>query len=156
MTTTVVSDAERLLTAHHRPVTRDDYGKTIVAGFAVTGGLGGTARVSHATPQPDLMDPERPSDDELAEARHQMVNAYAQTLAEAGWSRVERRGANSRYPYLLASGAPQEASGRGVCGRTEAVSGTTYPPCVREADHREAFCRSAAGDLFLAPCTGRP
>lgn len=98
----IVEAAVRDLTPHQRPVIRDDYGKAIVAGFAVTGGLGGTARVCHATPQPDLMDPERPSDDELAEARHRMVNAYARTLAEAGWSRVERRGAGSRYPYLLA------------------------------------------------------
>jgi len=41
------------------------------------------------------------------------------------------------------------------CGRTEAVSGRVYDPCVREADHREAYCRSANGDLFLAYGTGR-
>lgn len=104
----LVVAAVRDLTPRQRPVIRDDYGKPIVAGFSVTGGLGGTARICHATPQPDLMDPERPSDDELAEARHRMVNAYARTLTEAGWSRVERRGASSRYPYLLAGGAPGE------------------------------------------------
>ncbi|MGW2724775.1 hypothetical protein [Streptomyces sp. NPDC001492] len=98
----IVEAAVRDLTPHQRPVIRDDYGKAIVAGFAVTGGLGGTARVCHTTPPPDLTDPERPSDDELAAARHRMVNAYADTLADAGWSRVERRGASSRYPYLLA------------------------------------------------------
>ena len=98
----IVEAAVRDLTPHQRPVIRDDYGKAIVAGFSVTGGLGGTARICHATPQPDLTDPERPSDDELAQARHRMVNAYAQTLTEAGWARVERRGARSRYPYLLA------------------------------------------------------
>ncbi|MGW2739158.1 hypothetical protein ACWC4D_33785 [Streptomyces sp. NPDC001288] len=42
-----------------------------------------------------------------------------------------------------------------LCGRTEAVSGIVYAPCVREADHREAFCRNANGDLFLAFGTGR-
>lgn len=43
-----------------------------------------------------------------------------------------------------------EESAVPLCGRTEAVSGVVYPPCVREAEHREAFCRSANGDLFLA------
>lgn len=105
--TDIVTAAVRALSPHQRPVIRNDYGKPIVAGFSVTEGLGGTARVSHTTPEVDLLDPERPSDDELAEARHRMVNAYAHTLAEAGWASVERRGANSRYPYLLAGGAPQ-------------------------------------------------
>lgn len=100
--TDIVEAAVRDLTPHQRPVIRNDYGSAIVAGFSVTAGLGGSARVTHATPQPDLTDPERPSDDELAEARHRMVNAYADTLSAAGWSRVERRGASSRYPYLLA------------------------------------------------------
>lgn len=39
------------------------------------------------------------------------------------------------------------------CGKTDAVSGVVYPPCVRKADHPQAFCRSANGDLFLAPIT---
>lgn len=42
-----------------------------------------------------------------------------------------------------------------LCGRTEAVSGVVYPPCARPAEHREAYCRSAAGDLFLAADTRR-
>lgn len=50
----------------------------------------------------------------------------------------------------------QEQSEPRLCGRTEALSGGVYPPCVREADHREAYCRSANGDLFLAPGTGQP
>jgi hypothetical protein len=100
--TDIVEAAVRDLTPHQRPVIRNDYGSPIVAGFSVTAGLGGTARVTHTTPQPDLTDPERPSDDELAQARHRMVNAYARTLTEAGWTQVERRGASSRYPYLLA------------------------------------------------------
>jgi hypothetical protein len=56
------------------------------------------------TPSPDLLDPDRASDDDLAAERHRMVDAYASTLTEAGW-RVERRGPRSRHPYLLAGSA---------------------------------------------------
>lgn len=94
--------AAAALVAHHREVTKNEYGSYIVAGFDVTDGIDGKARVSHATPKLDLLDPDRPSDDELAEARHCMVGAYAATLTDAGWT-VERRGATSRKPYLLAS-----------------------------------------------------
>lgn len=97
-----IDGAVQLLTASHRPETRNEYGRTIVGGFTVTEGLGGTVRVSHATVQPDLMDHDRPSDDELADAQHRMVNAYADTLEGAGWT-VERRGPHSRKPYLLAT-----------------------------------------------------
>ena len=100
--TDIVAAAVRDLTPHQRPVIRNEYGRTVVAGFSVVAGRGGAARVSHTTPAPDLTDPDRPSDDELAEARHRMVAAYAETLAAAGWARVERRGTSSRYPYLLA------------------------------------------------------
>ncbi|MFF1298116.1 MULTISPECIES: hypothetical protein [unclassified Streptomyces] len=51
--------------------------------------------------------------------------------------------------------ATEQTSSTPECGRTEAVSGRVYEPCVREAGHREAFCRSADGDLFLAHGTGR-
>ena len=105
--TDIVTAAVRALTPHQRPVTCNDYGSAIIGGFSVTPGPDGTARISHTTPQPNVLDPDRPSDDELAEARHRMVKAYAHTLTEAGWASVERRGANSRYPYLLAGGAPQ-------------------------------------------------
>jgi len=98
-----VSDAVSILSAGHREVTRNEYGRTIVAGFSVTEGLEGSARVSHATPEPDLLDPERPSDDEVAQARHRMVSAYARALTEAGWTVVQRTGPHSRNPYLLAS-----------------------------------------------------
>jgi hypothetical protein len=94
--------AVQLLINSHRPETRNEYGRTIVGGFSVTEGPDGTIRVSHATGEPDLLDPDRPTDDELADARHRMVNAYAATLEAAGWT-VERRGPSSRRPYLLAS-----------------------------------------------------
>ncbi|MFE6412521.1 hypothetical protein ACFVOR_36940 [Streptomyces sp. NPDC057837] len=98
----LLDEAVSILSASHREVTCNEYGATIVAGFSVTGGLDGSARISHATPEPDLLDPERPSDDELAAARHRMVAAYATTLSSAGWT-VWRRGPHSRTPYLLAS-----------------------------------------------------
>ncbi|WP_371099908.1 hypothetical protein [Streptomyces sp. PU_AKi4] len=101
-TTSSPEEATRILTASHRPVTTNQYGSYIVAGFAVAPGISGKVRVTHATPNPDLLDPERPSDDEVADARHRMVNAYATTLTEAGWT-VEKRAPRSRYPYLLAS-----------------------------------------------------
>jgi hypothetical protein len=94
--------AVQLLTNHHRPATRNEYGRTIVGGFSVTEGPDGTVRVSHTTVESDLLDPDRPSDDDLAAARHRMVNAYATTLEAVGWT-VERRGPTSRKPYLLAS-----------------------------------------------------
>lgn len=97
-----LNGADQLLTASHRPVIRNQYGRTIVGGFSATEGPDGTVRVMHVTGEPDLLDPDRPSDDELADARHRMVNAYAVTLESAGWT-VERRGAQSRKPYLLAA-----------------------------------------------------
>src|SRR5205823_8051970 len=58
--------AAQLLTDRHRPETRNEYGRTIIGGFSVTEGPDGTVRVSHATAEPDLLDPDRPSDDDLA------------------------------------------------------------------------------------------
>lgn len=98
----IVDDASRVLFAKHRPATPDQYGKCLVAGYTVTEGADGKIRVSHWTPEPDLMDDDRPSDDELADARHRMVDAYAKTLEVEGWT-VQRRGPQSRKPYLLAS-----------------------------------------------------
>lgn len=49
---------------------------------------------------------------------------------------------------------PETKMSEPQCGRTEAISGRIYPPCVREADHREAFCKNADGDLFLCSGTG--
>lgn len=42
-----------------------------------------------------------------------------------------------------------------LCGRTEAVTGRVHEPCVRPADHREAFCKSAGGDLFITVTLSR-
>jgi hypothetical protein len=92
----------QLLTRRFRPQTCNEYGRTIIGGFAVTEGPNGSVRISHATVEPDLLDPYRPSDDELTDARHRMVHAYEATLAAAGWT-VERRGQHSRKPYLLAT-----------------------------------------------------
>jgi hypothetical protein len=97
-----IDEANQILVAAHRPVTTNEYGSYIIAGFAVAAGVDGKVRVTHATPEPDLLDPERPSDDEVAAARHRMVNAYARTLEAAGYM-VECRGQASRKPYLLAS-----------------------------------------------------
>ena len=36
-----------------------------------------------------------------------------------------------------------------LCGRAESLSGETYPPCTREAGHREAYCRSADGNAYF-------
>lgn len=44
-----------------------------------------------------------------------------------------------------------------LCGRTESVSGDRYPPCARPSGHREAYCRSADGQVyFLAVDRSRP
>ncbi|MFE6126705.1 hypothetical protein ACFQ6Q_00310 [Streptomyces sp. NPDC056437] len=94
--------AVELLTTSHRPEISNEYGRTIVGGFSVADGLGGMVRVSHATGEPDLLDPEQASDDDLSDARHRMVKAYAATLESAGWT-VEFRGTYSRRPYLLAT-----------------------------------------------------
>lgn len=101
MDTTVYEAAVERLIQHHTRVGKGEYGSTVTPGFVVCAGPEGKARVSHMTPSPDLLDPDRTSDDDLAVERHRMVDAYAATLIAAGW-RVERRGPRSRYPYLLA------------------------------------------------------
>lgn len=98
-----LTEVVQILSRSHRPVTCNEYGRPIAAGFTVTDGPDGKARISHTTVQPDLLDPERPSNDELAAARHRMTDAYAKTLEDAGYT-VTRRGAQFRpHPYLLAS-----------------------------------------------------
>ncbi|MFE7727407.1 hypothetical protein ACFU5D_16630 [Streptomyces anthocyanicus] len=98
---TILDEVVNVLARSHERVGKNEYGSSIKPGFTVCTGPDGKARVSHTTPQPDLLNPDRVSDDELAAQRHQMVDAYAATLEAAGW-RVERRGPRSRYPYLLA------------------------------------------------------
>jgi hypothetical protein len=94
--------ASRALFAKHRPASYNQYGACDAAGYRVDGGRDGMARVSHTVPNVDLMDPDRPGDDELADERQRMVWEYADTLEAAGWA-VIRRGPRSRKPYLLAA-----------------------------------------------------
>lgn len=101
---TIREDVVALLARHHQRVGKNGYGASVTPGFSVVPGRDGRARVSHMTPSPDLLDPNRASDDDLAAERHRMVDAYAATLTEAGW-RVERRGPHSRHPYLLVGSA---------------------------------------------------
>lgn len=101
MTSTIYEEAVEELVQHHARVGQTEYGGTVTPGFVVSGGPEGKARISHMTPSPDLLDPDRTSDDDLAAERHRMVDAYAATLTAAGW-RVEQRGPRSRHPYLLA------------------------------------------------------
>ncbi|MFJ8923900.1 hypothetical protein ACIREK_31035 [Streptomyces sp. NPDC102415] len=47
--------------------------------------------------------------------------------------------------------APAVNEEAGLCGKTIAVDGTTYPPCARHAGHSTAYCRdSAHNSYFLA------
>lgn len=96
-----IEPAIQMRSAQYPRVTCNEYGRPVTSGFTVVAGTDGRARISHTTPAPDLLDPDRPSDDDMATERHRMVDAYAATLAAAGW-RVDRRGPRSRYPYLLA------------------------------------------------------
>lgn len=97
-----VDQAARVLFAKHKVSVDDRYGKCIAPGYVVDEGRDGQVRVSHRMPEPDLLDGDRMSDDEMAAERHEMVDAYAKTLEAAGWT-VERRGPHARKPYLLAS-----------------------------------------------------
>lgn len=98
----VVDQASRVLFAKHKVSVGDQYGKCIAPGYVVDESRDGKVRVSHRTPEPDLLDEHRMSDDEMAAERHEMVDAYAKTLEVAGWT-VQRRGPRSRKPFLLAS-----------------------------------------------------
>jgi hypothetical protein len=97
----IVDQAARALFAKHRESVSDRYGKCIAPGYVVDESAEGVVRVSHRMPEPDLMDDDRMSDDEMAAERHQMVDAYAATLSAAGWV-VERKRPQARKPYLLA------------------------------------------------------
>ena len=97
-----VDQAARVLLAEHSVCITDQYGKCTAPGYVVDDNGDGEVRVSHRMPEPDLLDDDRMSDDEMAAERHQMVDAYAKTLEAAGYT-VERRGPRSRKPYILAS-----------------------------------------------------
>jgi hypothetical protein len=98
--------AGRILFARHTSAGHNQYGACNVAGYRLDDGPDGKVRVSHRAPEPDLLDPDRPSSDDLAAEQHQQMDAYAATLTEAGWA-VERCGPRSRRPWLLAL-APRE------------------------------------------------
>jgi hypothetical protein len=98
---TMEDAAGRTLSAKHQPAAYNQYGACEDSGYRIDPGRDGMARVSHVVPNADLLDPNRPNDDELAEERQVMVWEYADTLEAAGWS-VIRRGPRSRKPYLLA------------------------------------------------------
>ena len=94
--------AARVLFAIHKVSVSDRYGKCTAPGYVVDESREGAVRVAHRMPEPDLLDDDRMSDDEMAAERHRMVDAYAAPLEAAGWT-VERRGPRSRKPYLLAT-----------------------------------------------------
>ncbi|WP_306317240.1 MULTISPECIES: hypothetical protein [unclassified Streptomyces] len=96
-----VDQAARVLFAKHKVSVSDRYGKCTAPGYVVDEGRDGKVRVAHLIPEPDLLDDDRQTDDEMAAERHEMVDAYAKTLEAAGYT-VERRGPRSRKPYLLA------------------------------------------------------
>ncbi|MEV6833498.1 hypothetical protein AB0N17_03035 [Streptomyces sp. NPDC051133] len=96
-----VDRAARVLFAKHKVSVSDEYGKCTAPGYVVDESSDTAVRVSHRMPEPDLLDDDRMSDDEMAAERHRMVDAYAATLEAAGYT-VKRRGPHSRKPYLLA------------------------------------------------------
>jgi hypothetical protein len=96
----MTDEVARTLQAKYPFASYDGYGKCTKAGYVVTEGSEGRARVTHQIPDPDLFDVDRPSDDSLAAERHRMVDEYADVLTAAGWI-VEKRGPRSRKPYLL-------------------------------------------------------
>jgi hypothetical protein len=93
--------ATRILSADHAPATSNEYGACDAPGYKVGKGIDGMVRIHHRMPEADLLDENRASDDEMADERHRMVEAYASALEKAGWT-VLRRGLRSRTPYLLA------------------------------------------------------
>ncbi|MFJ8929255.1 hypothetical protein ACIRLA_22020 [Streptomyces sp. NPDC102364] len=95
-----VAAAASVLAGKHEAARYNEYGACTASGYRIDEGRDGMARVMHVVPNVDLFDPERPSDDELAEERQEMVLVYADTLEAAGWT-VIRRGPRSRKPYLL-------------------------------------------------------
>lgn len=98
----LVDAAARALFHRHAPAGRDRYGKYESAGYEVdTSRRVGWVRVKHQLPPVDLLDDDRPSDDERADERHAAVEAYTATLRDSGWT-VEPVIGTRRDPYLLA------------------------------------------------------
>ncbi|WP_030247962.1 hypothetical protein [Streptomyces sp. NRRL S-455] len=97
----ITDPAVRVLFAKHDPADSDQYGKCTAAGYFAEESADDEVRVSHRMPEPDLLDDDRMSSDEMAAERHRMVDAYATTLEAAGWT-VERKGLHAQKPYLLA------------------------------------------------------
>src|SRR5690606_42165048 len=78
--------AARVLFARHNPAGRDRYGACTSPGYEVdTSRRVNWIRVQHLLPPVDLLDDDRPSDDERAAECPQAVDAYAATLREVGW-----------------------------------------------------------------------
>jgi hypothetical protein len=96
-----------LLIAPHAPARYNEYGSVVAPGFRADEGPDGKVRVDHRMPEADLSDPNRPSSDDMAAERNRQVDAYATTLAAAGWT-VERGRPYDRRPWLLARPAEQK------------------------------------------------
>lgn len=108
-----VGQAARALSTRHPACGVDQYGKCTAPGYVVEESTDDEVRVSHRMPEPDLLDDDRVSDDEMAAERHRMVDAYAATLEVAGYT-VERKGPRSRKPYVLARRPLEQTAAKAV------------------------------------------
>lgn len=70
----------------------------------------------------------------LAETRSLALD-YLESLAGRDITETDRQ----RLLSILDDGRLQGP----YCGKTQSVSGDTYPPCARPANHIEAYCRDA-------------
>jgi hypothetical protein len=111
----IFEEVVEVLSAAHQCVTCNEYGAPVASGFTVVAGPEGTARISHTAPQPDLLDPDRPTDDDIAAERHRMVDAYAATSMSpppVQHQRAERRssGVGAAAQRLKDAGSGMEAN----------------------------------------------
>lgn len=61
------------------------------------------------------------------------------------------RAALDPQPAVVPAGAGEEpADETQTCGQTKGVSGAEYPPCARDANHEQAYCRSEDSQYFIA------
>lgn len=97
----LLDEVARALFTKHDFASYDAAGRCVRAGYVVEAGTGGAARVSHRIPEPDLLDPDRPTDAELAEERARMVARYAEALKADGWAVRRRVTGHTRKPILL-------------------------------------------------------